>query len=136
MNLTAGGMLVSFTPAQMPCFVTWSAGVPGPNALNSMVGINVPYIPPFYTLNPILLCSTQVTLMGGTTGVLQVNPSPTEGIDFMLAWWNDYVTGTSVTDSDPGSSLLVTPATVRVIPAPAAALLALAPLAARRRRRP
>ncbi len=54
----------------------------------------------------------------------------------MRAWWADSVAGTYVTDSDSGSSLIVTPATVRVIPAPASlAALAFAGVIMARRRR-
>ncbi len=54
----------------------------------------------------------------------------------MVGWWSNYSTYESVLDSDPGSTRIVTPATIRVIPAPAsAAILSLAVLAASRRRR-
>lgn len=74
--------------------------------------------------------------MESETGVLQFAPSPTTGVDFMLAWWADYDEGSYVTDADPGSSLIVTPAVVRVIPAPASAgILGLAGVSRTRRRR-
>ncbi|KAA0213149.1 MAG: hypothetical protein DYG94_13110 [Leptolyngbya sp. PLA3] len=135
MDLVAGGLPVSIDAATMQYFVPVSAGTPASNALQDIVGVNHHAIPPFYTLNPIQLFTTEVTLLDPTQGEVSLAVYPTDGVDFILAWWLDYGSNTYVTDADLGSSLIVTPAAVRVVPAPATfALLALAGIGPRRRR--
>ena len=133
-DVVASGLRADLSEATMlvPGF---SDGTPAANALREVSGFNHPAISPFSVANPLELFTTEVTLEPNATGVLELGLAQTDGWDFMFSWWVDYHLGTHIFDSDPGSTRIVTPATVHVIPAPASiAVLGMGALAARRRR--
>ncbi|KAA0215207.1 MAG: hypothetical protein DYG94_09535 [Leptolyngbya sp. PLA3] len=123
LDVVGSGLPAAFSNVQMPYFAALAPGTPDTNSMREIIGINLPEIGPFYTMNPIILFNVDVTLNSAETGEIVIAPSQIGWADFMLAWWVDYVAGTYVTDSDSGSSLIVTPATVRVIPAPAGVVI-------------
>lgn len=119
LDVVGTNLPVTFSPAQMPYFAALNPGTPEPNALREVIGLNLPEVGPFYTTNPIILFTTEVALTSPSIGVLQLDPVQIAWGDFILAWWLNHDAGTYVTDTDPGSTRIVTPAVVRVIPAPA-----------------
>lgn len=134
--MLASGPAVQFGRAEFPCLRSVSGGVSEPNALRGVLGLNEPTLPPFCTDNPLLLFEVEVTLQTEGTGDLELRIAPAQPWDFMLSWWVDTLDRTYIFDTDPGSSLIVTPAIVRVIPAPSGAvILMLGGLARARRRR-
>lgn len=135
LDVVASGLSASFSEATL--FIPgFSAGTQTDNALLEVSGFNHPSISPFTTQNPIRVFETSVTVAPNFTGSLEITLAQSDGWDFMMAWWIDYTAAMSAFDTDPGSSRVVTPALVRVIPPPAsAAVLALAGLGAARRRR-
>ncbi len=137
-DVVATGLNASFSTASMPFLGGIQDGTPAENALRDVVGTNHPAIwNLFTTSNPLLLFTTEVTTETGAYGDLTLTiepPAPWGGI--VMTWWVDYNDLTSISDTDPGSTRLITPATVNVIPSPGAGpLLALAVFGASRRRR-
>lgn len=122
MDVIASGLAAEFTPANLlvPGF---SQGTPLENALRGVSGFNHPSIAPFSTHNPIRASEASVALPPGGDGVLELTLAQTQDWNFMIGWWIDYIAGSSVFDTDPGSSLIVIPATVRGIPAPAGVVI-------------
>lgn len=134
-DVLASGIGASFAPASLHTPGT-SLGTPEPNALRGVVGFNHPAISPFSVANPLELFTTEVTLEPGATGTLELDLAQTQGWDFMFSWWVDYHLGTYVFDTDIGSTRMVTPAVVQVIPSPASVgMVGLAALGLARRRR-
>lgn len=135
MDLLAIGVEAEFSTATIP-FINLPAdfGTPGLNALRSVAAGNYPYAFNFADENPLLLFTTEVTTAPDVRGSMEMTVSPVDGAPGMLSWWVDYGILADILDTDPGSSRIITPATVNVIPAPATlGLLALGLLARRRR---
>ncbi len=134
-DILSSGLNVDFSPATFPTMGRVSAGTPGANALRWVEGVNLLFSDGFES-NPYHLFDVQVTTSKASYGTLEISPEARDGEDFLLAWWVDWSQGTSILDTDPGSSRIITPATVRVVPSSGGvAVLSLAGLAAARRRR-
>lgn len=134
-DVIATGVDVALSEANF-LVVGSSVGTPSDNALLEVAGVNLPvFWWAFTDANPLSLFTFEVALDPHETGTLELNLSQADGWDFMFSWWVDYQQLTYVFDTDPGSTRIVTPAVVRVVPEPASiGLLACAALAARRRR--
>ena len=136
MDLLAEGVSATFSEARRVEMGLLDLGTPSSNMLEGILGINHPSFFPFWTTNPSRLIEIDLTLAPGSIGTIELIPAPNAEREYLLAWWADYNDLVFVSDADPGSSRVITPATVNVIPAPgAAALLALAGLGTERRRR-
>ncbi len=136
-DVFAVGMPVAFLAARVPIFRATDLGAPEPNAHRGVIGINHVFIHPFRTDNPALFAEYDVQLLTDATGSIEIDVGPNHRYpDFMVGWWPDYEIFEPVLDSDPGSTRIITPTTIRVIPASGStALLTLTVLAASRRRR-
>lgn len=90
----------------------------------------------FTTENPLLLFTAEVTPNRNARGPLELTVAPVDGLSAMLGRWVDDWAPTEIYDKDPGSTRIVTPAIVNVIPTPALlTLLAMADISAARRTR-
>ena len=138
-DLLASGVDAEFSSASAPFMnLVWDAGKPEPNALRGVLISNEPHLLTFDDRNPLRLFDVEVTTDASAHGPLELTVAPALGASFtnILSWWLDHGESTGVRDDDPGSTRIITPATVQVIPAPASlGLLALAGVAAMRRRR-
>ncbi|GAB4384211.1 MAG: hypothetical protein Kow0022_06120 [Phycisphaerales bacterium] len=133
-DVLASGLVAELSEAEL-LIPGFSVGTPDGGALREVSGFNHPAIAPFSAANPLELFTINVTLVSSATGTLVLDLNQTQGWEFMFSWWLDYDVGTYAFDTDPGSTRIVTPALVRVVPEPASiGLLACAALAARRRR--
>lgn len=135
-DLLASGIHVQFSTASFPFMNTpFDFGTPDFNALRSIVAGNFPYFLGFAGHNPLRLFDVEVTTDQDAFGPLELTVLPA-GSSSLLSWWLDHGDLTYILDTDPGSSRIITPATVNVIPAPASlGLLVLAGVGAARRRR-
>ena len=134
-DVVASGLNVEFADA---VGIICNGGEPDSNALRNVQCWNYPSIHPFYTDNPFPLFSTNVTITDGQAGVLVLDLRPSEDRNnlWMLSWWSDYLNNEYALDTDLGSTRIITPATIRVIPAPGAfVLFSLAICTSLRRRR-
>ncbi len=137
-DVFATGVDANISTAVFPHMVGFVAGEPEPNALRNVLGLNDYYLfsPNFWVLNPVELFSVEVTTSVQATGELELTAAPASWQDNLLTWWVDWRDAEFVSDTDPGSSRIITPATVRVVPSSGGvAVLAVAGLAAVRRRR-
>jgi len=139
-DLLASGVNVEFSAARFLLEGEGTGGTPEPNALRMIIGFNHPEMSFHFTDgNPLRLFVVDVFTNADDRGTLELVVAPPEGVpssDAMLWWWVDYPSRLSIADDDPGSTRIVTPAIVNVIPVPASvALLALAGVGAARRRR-
>jgi len=136
-DLLAFGMDAEFSTATFPFMNVWlNAGTPELNALRDVRALNAPQLPFFTTQNPLLLFTAEVATNIDAIGPLELTVGPVDGVSAMVGWWVDYWEPIQVYDTDPGSTRIITPATVHVIPAPASVgVLALAGVGAARRRR-
>lgn len=137
MDLLAFGVDTEFSAATIPSMnLPLSLGIPEPNALRRVGAGNLPHLFDFAEQNPLLLFYTEVTTAQDSSGSLELTVAPAENLPAMLSWWVDYGDLSIILDTDPGSTRIITPAIVNVIPTPASlGLLALACVGAVRRRR-
>lgn len=127
--------LASISPAAIHTNFALSTGTPVGNWLVDVMALNLLDFG-FDPDNPMHFFSFDVSTSTMGCGILTFNARPSStGRD--LLWWHvQPPTGDSfyIGSADDNSVLTANALTVRVIPAPATTLLALAPLAARRRR--
>ncbi len=122
-NIMASGVSGMFSTARIPVMATLSHGTPGNNSLLDVIGWNHPALGWVHQDNPMLLFEVDITAENGVLGEMTLNVSPTQGFD-LVTWWVNYETSLDwIGDADPGSTRIITPATIRVIPAPASAIM-------------
>lgn len=136
-DLLASGLDAEFSTATIPFMnIPMSFGTPEPNALRDVRAVNYPQGIHFPDQNPLLLFNVEVTTAPSARGSLELTVAQVQGESAMLGWWVDYWEPVILLDTDLGSSRIITPATVNVIPAPASlGLLAVVGVGAVRRRR-
>ena len=130
------GVEALFSTATFPFMNTpWDYGTPEAGALRGIAAVNFASLPTFDPRNPLRLFDVEITTSSDAHGLLELTLEPSANGTTILSWWREH--GVSfVLDTDPGSSRIITPAIVNVIPAPASlGLLALAGVGAVRRRR-
>ena len=136
LDLLATGYSATFTTASIPRLFPLSVGVPELNALRDVRGLQLWFNSDLIYDNPILLFTTEVILSGAAPGLLELNVEPRVGNSWIMAWYSDLPNSNDITDDDPGSTRIITPATIRVIPAPGVfVLFSLAICTSLRRRR-
>ncbi|MBX3321750.1 MAG: hypothetical protein KF757_02035 [Phycisphaeraceae bacterium] len=135
-NIMASGVSGVFSTARIPAMAALSHGTPSNNSLLDVIGWNDLVLGWISLDNPIHLFEVDITLEPSVLGEINLDVFPTSGFHLVTWWLNYEISLDWIGDSDPGSTRIITPATIRVIPAPGAlAIVCIAPLWLLQRRR-
>ncbi|MBX3324054.1 MAG: hypothetical protein KF757_13820 [Phycisphaeraceae bacterium] len=125
LHLTSSGIQVEFSEPFDFGVPEYDVGTPADGSVFNIGGYQWWHTPwnELNWENPIRLFSANVLVGAAQSGTLSIEPTLWASLPWMTGWYLDVPNSQGIRDDDPGSTRIITPATIRVIPTPASAMV-------------